>query len=139
MGDGRFKAYSAGSLPKGQTSSVFRRLVGELGFPTDELRYKSWDEFAGDDAPELDFVFTVCDSATGEVCPVWPGRPMAAHWGIPDPSSVEGSDAERRRAFIEAHQSMAAQIEEFIELPFETLETSSLQQCLARTGKGADV
>ena len=110
--------------------------MDELGYPTDELRYKSWDEFAGDDAPELDFVFTVCDNAAGEV---WPGRPMTEHWGIPDSASVEGSDAERRRAFTEAHQSMAAQIEEFIELPFETLETSSLQQRLARTGKGADV
>lgn len=125
--------------PRGKLHPYSVDLLDELGFPTDELRYKSWDEFAGDDAPELDFVFTVCDSATGEVCPVWPGRPMAAHWGIPDSSSIEGSDAERRRAFIEAHQSMVAQIEEFIELPFETLETSSLQQRLARTGKGADV
>ena len=139
MATGGSKRTAPAVCPRGKLHPYSVDLLDELGYPTDELRYKSWDEFAGDDAPELDFVFTVCDSATGEVCPVWPGRPMAAHCGIPDPSSVEGSDAERLRAFIEAHQSMAAQIEEFIELPFETLKTSSLQQRLARTGKGADV
>ena len=135
-GAGRFKALSAGSMPKGEVHPNSIELLNDLGYPTGELRSKSWDEFAGGDAPKLDFVFTVCDNAAGEVCPVWPGRPMTAHWGIPDPAAAEGSDAERRRAFVEAHRSLTARIEAFIELPFETLETSTLQQRLARIGDG---
>ncbi len=134
---GRFQAFSAGSLPKGEVHPNSIELLNELGYPTGELRSKSWDELAGGDAPNLDFVFTVCDNAAGEVCPIWPGRPMTAHWGIPDPAAAEGTDAERRQAFVEAHRSLTARIEEFIDLPFEALETSSLQQRLAGIGARA--
>ena len=139
VGEGRFKAFSAGSLPKGEVHPYSVDLLDGLGYSTDDLRSKSWIEFAGDNAPELDFVFTVCNNAAGEVCPVWPGRPISANWGIPDPASVQGSNSERRRAFVEAHRSMNAKIKEFIALPLETLKTSALQQRLAQIGKGIGI
>ena len=101
-GGGRFRAFSAGSQPKGEPHSLALQTLRETDYPTEGLRSKSWDEFAGPDAPVMDFVFTVCDDAAGEVCPVWPGRPMTAHWGIEDPSQVQGSDIERERAFVTA-------------------------------------
>ncbi len=137
-GAGRFRAFSAGSMPTGEVHPYSIEVLNKLGYPTGELRSKSWDEFAGGDAPNLDFVFTVCDNAAGEVCPVWPGRPMTAHWGIRDPAAAEGTDAERRRTFVEAHRLLTDRIEEFIELPFEALEASALQQRLARIGEGSD-
>ena len=104
LGEGRFKGFSAGSQPKGTVNPVALRLLQRLEYPTGSLRSKSWQEFARPGAPVMDFVFTVCDNAAGEACPVWPGRPMTAHWGIEDPAAVEGSDAEKEAAFIEAHR-----------------------------------
>ena len=130
LGAGRFKAFSAGSLPKGEVHPYSIDLLSGLGYPTGELRSKSWDEFAGGDAPQLDFVFTVCDNAAGEVCPVWPGRPMTAHWGIPDPAAANGTDAERRDAFTDAHRLLTGRIAEFVALPLGTLDTSSLRRRL---------
>ena len=102
LGEGRFRAFSAGSHPKGKINPFALRLLKELGFPTEGLRSKSWDEFAAPGAPELDFVFTVCDNAAGEACPAWPGQPMTAHWGIEDPAAVEGLDIEKEKAFVTA-------------------------------------
>lgn len=138
LGDGRFTAFSAGSLPKGEVHPVSMALLSELGYPTGGLRSKSWDEFAAEGAPELDFIFTVCDNAAGEVCPVWPGKPVTAHWGIPDPAAAEGSDAEIRQAFVDAYDAMTRRIEAFIGVPFETLDVRSLQRRLADIGKISD-
>jgi protein-tyrosine-phosphatase len=137
-GAGRFKAFSAGSLPAGAVHPTSVALLNELGYSTGEFRSKSWDEFAGGDAPDLDFIFTVCDNAAGEVCPVWPGRPMTAHWGIPDPAAADGTDAEKRQAFVDAYGALTRRIEDFIQLPFGSLETRSLQQRLADIGKDTD-
>ena len=138
MGDGRFKAFSAGSLPAGAVHPISLALLNDYRYPTGAFRSKSWDEFAGDDAPELDFIFTVCDNAAGEVCPVWPGRPMTAHWGIPDPAAAEGTDAEKRQAFVTAYDSLTRRIEDFIRLPFGSRDTRTLQQHLADIGKDTD-
>src|SRR5512134_1660508 len=105
-GGGRFRAFSAGSHPAGRVSPFAIDLLQRSGIPTEGLRSKSWDEFAVPDAPRLDFVFTVCDNAAGEVCPLWPGQPVTAHWGVPDPAAVEGSDAARRKAFEAAFRSL---------------------------------
>ena len=101
-GAGRFNAYSAGSQPKGTVNPFALKVLGSFGYPTDGYRSKSWDEFAKPDAPVMDFIFTVCDSAAGEACPVWPGHPASAHWGIEDPAAVEGTDIEKERAFVQA-------------------------------------
>src|SRR5512147_1885128 len=111
MGKGRFRAFSAGSTPAGRVNPFALELLEKNHFPTGGLRSKSWDEFAQPDAPQLDFVITVCDNAAGEVCPVWPGQPMTAHWGIPDPAAVEGSDEERRDAFHDAAILLKRRIE----------------------------
>ncbi len=136
MGVGRFKAFSAGSLPKGEVHPYSIELLNKLGFPTGELRSKSWDEFAGDDSPELDFVFTVCDNAAGEVCPVWPGHPMTADWGTADPSAAEGTEAERRSAFADAHRRLTDRLARFVKLPLGSLDKSSLQRRLDEIAKG---
>jgi len=137
LGKGRFHAFSAGSHPAGQVNLFALELLEKNHFPTAELRSKAWDEFAQPAAPRLDFVITVCDKAAGEVCPVWPGQPMTAHWGIPDPAAVEGSDDAKRHAFVEAMSRMQRRISLFVSLPFASLEGMKLQQAVRDIGKTA--
>ena len=134
-GAGRFRAYSAGSHPKGAVHPFALDLLAKIGLPTAGLRSKSWDEFARPGAPALDFVFTVCDNAAGEVCPVWPGQPMTAHWGIPDPAAVEGTEEERRRAFAEALRQLTNRIRVFTSLPIEKLDRIALQRRVDEIGR----
>ncbi len=133
-GRGRFRGYSAGSQPKGTINPVALHLLQRLEYPTDGLRSKSWQEFAKPGAPVMDFVFTVCDNAAGEACPVWPGRPMTAHWGIEDPAAVEGSDAEKEAAFIEAHRLLKNRIGAFINLPLKSIDALVLGPKLRAIG-----
>jgi arsenate reductase len=121
-GEGRSTAYSAGSQPKGTVYPLGLKVLGDHGYPTDGYRSKSWDEFAAPGAPVMDFVLTVCDSAAGEVCPVWPGHPSIAHWGIEDPAAVEGSDADKEQAFVRAFQFLKSRIGTFLHLPPATLD-----------------
>jgi arsenate reductase len=137
QGKGRFRAFSAGSHPGGQVNPFALELLEKTRFPVEGLRSKSWDEFAQADAPHLDFVITVCDNAAGEVCPVWPGQPMTAHWGIPDPAAVEGSDEVKRRAFADAMNQMQRRVSMFVSLPFKTLDGMKLQQAVRDIGKTA--
>jgi len=134
-GKGRFVAYSAGSHPKGEVHPFAVDLLRKLNHPTDTLRSKSWDEFAATGAPEMDFVFTVCDNAAHEVCPIWPGQPMTAHWGVPDPAAAEGSEAERRLAFAEAYRQLGNRISIFANLPIQSLDRLSLQKRLNEIGR----
>lgn len=134
LGAGKFKGYSAGSMPKGQVNPNTLRLLKTLNHPVDGFRSKSWNEFAQPDAPALDFVFTVCDDAAAEVCPIWPGQPMSAHWGQPDPASVEGSEAEIAAAFAEAYRMLTNRITAFVNLPLEGLDRLSLQKRLDAIG-----
>ncbi len=136
-GKGRFRAFSAGSFPNGSVNPFALALLKQNGFPTDGLRSKSWDEFALAAAPRMDFVFTVCDQAAGEVCPVWPGQPVTAHWGIPDPAAVEGSDAEKMQAFREALRLLTNRISVFIQLPFDKLDRIKLQARLDDIGRAS--
>ena len=131
-GKGRFRAFSAGSFPKGQVHPEALSLLAELGHPTDGLRSKSWDEFAADGAPNLDFIFTVCDNAAGEVCPIWPGKPVTAHWGIEDPAAVE--DERQRAAFWTAYQALKQRIDLFLALPLESIDELSLSNRLREIG-----
>lgn len=131
---GKFRAFSAGSHPKGAVDPLALELLEQYGIPTGGLRSKSWDEFTAPDAPHMHFVFTVCDQAAAEQCPVWPGQPMTAHWGVPDPAAVTGSDAERRRAFLEALLILRRRIELFASLPLETLTRLALQDRLDEIG-----
>jgi arsenate reductase (thioredoxin) len=135
LGRGRFKAYSAGSFPKGQVHPFARELLERQGYPTDALRSKSWDEFAAAGAPRLDFVFTVCDNAAGEVCPIWPGQPMTAHWGLPDPAAVDGTPAERRLAFADTLRMLVNRIGTFTNLPIASLDKLSLRKRLQEIGR----
>ena len=137
LGKGRFRAFSAGSHPAGQVNPFALELLEKNHFPISGLRSKPWDEFAQPDAPRLDFVITVCDKAAGEVCPVWPGQPMTAHWGIPDPAAVEGGDDAKRHAFVEAMSQMQRRISMFVSLPFVSLEGMKLQQAVRDIGKTA--
>lgn len=130
--DGRFRAFSAGSHPKGAVHHLALGLLTELRITTDGLRSKSWDEFSAPGAPRLDFVFTVCDSAASEVCPVWPGQPMTAHWGMADPAAATGTEDLRRKAFRETLLYLSRRIELFVNLPFENLSRLSLQRELDR-------
>jgi protein-tyrosine-phosphatase len=125
-GKARFKAFSAGSHPKGAVHPMALALLEHTGLPTEGLRSKAWDEFAQPEAPRLDFVFTVCDNAAGEVCPIWPGRPMTAHWGQPDPAAVEGTDLEQANAFREAFRILGRRIDLFRSLPLATLDRLAL-------------
>jgi arsenate reductase (thioredoxin) len=136
VGGGRFRGYSAGSFPKGEVNPFAIDLLRQLNLPTEGLRSKSWDEFARAGAPTLHFVFTVCDNAAGEVCPVWPGQPMTAHWGIPDPAAVEGSDAQKSLAFREAFKSLENRLKAFTSLPLASIDRLSLQQRLDEIGRG---
>jgi protein-tyrosine-phosphatase len=134
-GRGRFRGLSAGSHPKGTVHPIALQLLQRMNLPTDGLRSKSWDEFAVPDAAPLDFVFTVCDNAAGEVCPYWPGQPMTAHWGIPDPAAVEGTDVEKWVAFRSAFQSLDNRIKIFTSLPLVSLDRIKLQEHLNAIGK----
>jgi arsenate reductase (thioredoxin) len=135
-GTGRFSAYSAGSFPKGQVHPAAIGLLQELGYPTDGLRSKSWDEFAVDGAPPLDFVFTVCDNAAGETCPIWPGQPMTAHWGIADPAAAEGPH--QPQAFRNAFHALQRRIALFLALPLASIDELSLQAKLREIGRTGD-
>ena len=138
VGAGRFKAYSAGSMPSGTVNPHAINLLKHLNYKTDDLRSKSWEEFAilnNADAPELDFVFTVCDNAAGEVCPIWPGQPMSAHWGIPDPSAATGSEVEIALAFADAYRQLNNRITLFCALPMNSLDRLSLQRRLDEIGQ----
>jgi arsenate reductase (thioredoxin) len=134
-GLGKFKAYSAGSQPRGEVHPYTLELLRHLNHPTKGIRSKSWDEFAKPEAPLLDFVFTVCDDAAKEVCPVWPGQPMSAHWGVPDPAAVEGTEAERRLAFAESYRMLKNRISAFVNLPIASLDRLSLKTKLDAIGK----
>jgi protein-tyrosine-phosphatase len=140
LGAGRFKAWSAGSMPAGKVNPHALALLQRLNYSTEGLRSKSWEEFSRDshpDAPELNFVFTVCDNAAGEVCPIWPGQPMTAHWGVPDPAAVEGSDAEVAMAFAEIYGQLYRRLELFTALPIKSLDTLTLQARLSDIGRHA--
>ena len=135
LGVGKFKAYSAGSYPKGAVNPHALTVLRKSNFEVSKLRSKSWDEFAGPGAPKLDFVFTVCDNAAKEVCPLWPGQPMTAHWGLPDPAVAEGSEAEQALAFAETFRMLHQRISIFVSLPFDKLSKLSLQKRLDDIGK----
>ena len=134
-GRGRFVGYSAGSFPKGEVHPYAIDLLRRQNYPTKGLRSKSWDEFATPGAEPLDFVFTVCDNAAGETCPIWPGRPMTAHWGLPDPAAVEGAEAERRLAFADTLRMLHIRIGVFVNLPIKSLDKLSLQNRLREIGR----
>ena len=134
-GNGRFKAFSAGSHPKGQVHPFALELLKKMNHPTAGLRSKSWDEFAAADAPRLDFVFTVCDNAADEVCPIWPGQPMTAHWGVPDPAAAVGIDAERHLAFADSYRMLSNRISVFASLPLRSLDRLGLQKRLEEIGR----
>jgi len=138
LGADRFIAFSAGSMPTGTVNPHAIRLLERFNYPTDGLRSKSWEEFDrahNPDAPDLNFVFTVCDNAAGEVCPIWPGQPMTAHWGVPDPAAVEGSDAEIALAFSDTYGRLHNRLEIFVNLPMASLDRMSLQARLDGIGK----
>jgi len=134
-GQGRFNAYSAGSHPTGRVNPYALQLLERMRIPTEGARSKSWDEFAAAGAPALDFVFTVCDNAAGEVCPVWPGQPTTAHWGIPDPAAVEGTDAQKVEAFRDAFRTLERRIGVFCALPIASLDRLSLTNRLHEIGR----
>jgi protein-tyrosine-phosphatase len=138
MGQNRFRAYSAGSHPKGAVNPYALELLQKNRLPTEGLRSKDWEEFARPGSPALDFVFTVCDNAAGEVCPVWPGQPMTAHWGIPDPAVVEGSDEDKRKAFFKAYNQLHHRLSIFVNLPVDKLDRLTLQRRLDDIGKAKD-
>ena len=133
-GQGRFIAHSAGSRPTGAPNPFALALLQREGFDTGFARSKSWDEFATPDAPKLDFVFTVCDSAAAEECPYWPGQPMSAHWGLPDPAAAEGSDAQKALAFADTYRAMRRRLQAFCALPLATIDALSLQSSLRDIG-----
>jgi protein-tyrosine-phosphatase len=134
-GAGRFSAFSAGSHPKGQVNPFALTVLEAYGYSTDGCRSKGWEEFAAPGAPVMDFVFTVCDSAAGETCPVWPGQPMTAHWGIEDPAAVEGNDIEKERAFVTAFKYLKNRISVFISLPIRSLDRMALGAKLRDIGR----
>jgi len=130
-----FRGYSAGSFPKGEVHPMALDLLRREGYAVDTLRSKSWDEFAKPDAPKMDFVFTVCDNAANEPCPIWPGQPMTAHWGLPDPAAVEGDEAIRRLAFADTLRALRNRIRIFASLPLRSLDAMSLRNRLAEIGR----
>jgi protein-tyrosine-phosphatase len=134
-GQGKFRAFSAGSQPKGRVHPYMLDLLRKLNYDVSGLRSKSWKEFAGPGAPKLDFVFTVCDNAAQETCPVWPGQPITAHWGVPDPVAATGTEAEVRLAFVDALRMLTNRINIFVSLPFRSLDQLSLQRQLEAIGK----
>jgi arsenate reductase len=134
-GAGRFHAFSAGSHPKGVVNPFALRVLAAHGYPAEGFRSKSWDEFAAPGAPKMDFVFTVCDAAAGEACPIWPGQPMTAHWGIEDPAAAEGADIDKERAFNQAFRFMRNRIAVFVALPLQRLDALSLKVKLSEIGR----
>lgn len=134
-GAGRFNAFSAGSQPKGIVNPLALKVLGSFDYPTDGYRSKSWDEFTEPNAPVMDFIFTVCDSAAGEVCPVWPGHPASAHWGIEDPAAIGGADIERERAFVQAFKFLKNRISAFLALPIASLDEIALTHQLREIGR----
>ena len=137
LGAGKFTAYSAGSMPTGKVNPYALSLLAKFNYPTADLRSKSWEEFSGPEAPKLDFVFTVCDNAANEVCPNWPGQPMTAHWGLPDPAAAEGNEAQVALAFADTYRMLSNRITIFTSLPMEALDRLSLQRRLDAIGKTA--
>jgi arsenate reductase len=137
LGHGKFRAFSAGSFPKGQVHPMAVELLQRMNLPAENLRSKSWDEFAAAGAPALDFIFTVCDNAAGEVCPVWPGKPMTAHWGIADPAAAQGTEAEKALAFRKALKELETRIKLFTSLPIGSLDGTALQAKLREIGKSS--
>lgn len=135
LGEGRFHAYSAGSFPKGEVHPQALSLLDELRFPTEGLRSKSWDEYSGSESPAFDFIFTVCDSAAGETCPVWPGNPMGAHWGIEDPAAVEGPG--QREAFERALHFLSNRVSLFLALPHDSIDEMAMERKLKEIGRAA--
>ncbi|WP_416047478.1 arsenate reductase ArsC [Cupriavidus basilensis] len=135
LGKGRFKAYSAGSHPTGVVNPLALDALRRYGLPTEAYRSKNWDEFSQDGAPQLDFVFTVCDNAAGEVCPVWPGQPMTAHWGVPDPAACEGNEARKLQAINEAAITLKRRIQLFLSLPIPKLDAVALQKAVRDIGQ----
>jgi protein-tyrosine-phosphatase len=137
-GKGKFRGFSAGSFPKGAVNPLTLELLEKVGLRTKGLRSKSWDEFAAPGAPEMDFVFTVCDQAAGEICPIWPGNPITAHWGVPDPAAAVGGEAERRQAFRAALAALEQRIKLFVSLPVEKLDRLVLKRRVDAIGRAAD-
>jgi arsenate reductase len=135
MGAGRFQAYSAGSHPTGKVNPFAIELVREMDYPVENLRSKSWDEFATPGAPQMDFVVTVCDNAAGEVCPLWPGQPITAHWGFPDPAAEVGTDDEKRAVFAQTMRQMRNRVQLFLSLPLETLDRMAIETKMRAMGK----
>lgn len=135
VGQGKFKAYSAGSHPKGEVHPYTIQLLKTLNYNTEFARSKNWDEFAVAGAPQMDFVFTVCDSAAAEACPIWPGQPMTAHWGIPDPAAADGTEAERHLAFDDAYRMLNNRISIFVSLPMSSIDKLALQKRLDQIGR----
>ncbi|MGE0022075.1 MAG: arsenate reductase ArsC [Hyphomicrobium sp.] len=136
LGAGKFKGYSAGSFPSGKVHPFALDMLNTLNYDTSGLRSKHWDEFSAPGAPQLDFVFTVCDNAANEVCPVWPGQPISAHWGLPDPSAAQGNEAERRVAFADTHRMLNQRIGIFTNLPLASLDSLTLKEHLTDIGRG---
>jgi arsenate reductase len=134
LGEGRFRGYSAGSHPKGAVHPLALELLQSLGYSTEGYRSKGWEEFARPGAPKLDFVFTVCDDAAGEICPVWPGSPVTAHWGVPDPAAAEGDDIARKRAFVSAYRMLEKRIGLFTSLRIEELDRLTLKRKVDEIG-----
>ncbi|ODT30354.1 MAG: ArsR family transcriptional regulator [Kaistia sp. SCN 65-12] len=134
VGEGRFRAFSAGSTPKGRVHPITLETLKKAGIPTDGLRSKAWDEFATADAPRMDFVFTVCDNAAGEVCPIWPGQPMTAHWGIEDPAAVDGPEFKQQAAFEDALRFLRNRIAAFMSLPLASIDRMALSSKLRGIG-----
>jgi arsenate reductase len=134
MSKGRLQGFSAGSKPGGRITPFAIEQVKKTGYPVENLRSKSWNEFAGPDAPHMDFIITVCDNAAGEVCPFWPGHPATAHWGFEDPAAVEGTDEEKRTAFERIFQQITARMEVFVSLPIDQLDRDTIQQKIKNIG-----
>jgi arsenate reductase len=134
LGHGRFKAFSAGSQPRGTVHPLALQTLAGLGLPTEGYRSKDWAEFSAPGAPVLDFIFTVCDNAAGEVCPLWPGQPVTAHWGVPDPSAVQGNQEQQAQAFVDAAVALKRRIELMLALPLATLDKLALQRALKDIG-----
>lgn len=138
LGGGKFRGFSAGSHPNGKVNPLALDLLNRLDFPTEGLRSKSWDEFAGSSGPHFDFVITVCDNAAGEACPLWPGKPITAHWGIPDPAAVEGTEIEKKAAFAQAFKAMERRIKLFLSLPVASIDRMRMKDHLDAIGKSND-
>jgi arsenate reductase len=137
-GAGRFASFSAGSFPKGQVHPMTIAVLTELGYDPHPFRSKSWDEFTRPEAPRLDFIFTVCDNAAGEMCPIWPGQPVTAHWGVPDPAAFVGSEPETKAAFLSAYAALEARIRRFVVLPVESMDRAALGAALGEIGERSD-